>query len=84
MAELVEFLDARKPEGLSTEEYARQMGISGALLYYYKKGQRKTTGIRIDTVQGIAGYFAERGDKEALSELAKMVLGVEGEFIPST
>lgn len=84
MVELVEFIVSRKPAGMSMVEYAKAMDMTDASFYYYKNQQRgNRSGMRVDSLQGIANYFKERDDKEALSILASYALGIDGTFSPS-
>jgi predicted transcriptional regulator len=80
VAELVEFLDSRRPAEMSKEVFAQHLGLTGAALYYYAKKQR---GMRIESLRGMARYFREIGDAEALSVLASYAVDVEGTFTPS-
>lgn len=83
MAEFVEFLEARKPDGMKPGQYAKLLGVSGAMFHYYRTDQRGSTGIKTDTIQKIAKYFRSQNDTEALSRLASIALGIEGDFTPS-
>lgn len=80
MADLVGFLDSRRPSGVSKRDFAQKLGISTAAIDLYAKDQR---GMKVKTLRRMAEYFKSINDQEALSVLASYAVGVPGYFTPS-
>lgn len=78
MPELMEFIQSRRPKGVTIGEYAKMLGITRAAYYHFLKQERE---ISLDTLQGFRRYFSAKDDVVALSYLASYALDLDGEFI---
>lgn len=80
MADLVGFLDSRRPNGVSKRDYAQKLGITTSAIDLYAKEQR---GMKVKTLRRMAEYFKSINDQEALSVLAAYAIDTPGKFTPS-
>lgn len=73
MAELVEMIQDRQGKK-SIEQYANEMGLRGATLFRFYKGQRE---ISVSSLRKMAEYYRLQGDRTMVSALAAYALGFD-------
>ena len=70
MVQLVGMIQARQGKK-SIEEYANQMGLRGATLFRFYKGQRA---ISLPSLRKMADFYRQQGDQEMLAALSSFAL----------